>query len=476
MSFGWMGIMEELSLNSDVIYYGIIPTVLIPLSLVSFGLSMVASFIAGLFGIKLSTEGPRKLLELVFKPRFIAIAIVMNLFFYGAVKGYEYISHMPTTTLRLNMINKEQPIEKSYPDNHGAHFAFSLNSKAQFKPLELQKELKINVGPFYSPIVSGGSVFLGNDDGDFLEIDEHDLKVTRILKTKTMITPSILIDKGFAYYGEGEHATHHARIYKVDLKNFKIVNFFTTKGHTEGSATIQGEDIYFPAGDDGIYKVNLDSMKKLWQAKIGHSDAQVVVDETNVYAASALDSRRAGDFPFAYALDRETGDIIWKRQLVASSWFRPLLIKDKICYISGEIYFDSEIGALECFNKNNGMIINSHRFNEPVTSTFITVDDSIVVTTSKGNICSLESETLKQNWCTSTGETKRSYSAPMYDEFRNVLLYATRKNGLFVLEPRTGVVLQQIKYNEGDSVYARPVVTKDYVLLATMKGFIQKFN
>ncbi|NBO38699.1 hypothetical protein EBU99_08960 [bacterium] len=50
----------------------IIPTVMIPLTALTVALTMVASFIAGLFGIRLKTEGPRRLLEVLLKPRVYA--------------------------------------------------------------------------------------------------------------------------------------------------------------------------------------------------------------------------------------------------------------------------------------------------------------------------------------------------------------------------------------------------------------------
>ena len=63
----------------------IIPTVMIPLTLVSVGISVVASFIAGLFGIKLKMEGPKKLLEVLLKPKVLATAFMLNAIIMGGI-------------------------------------------------------------------------------------------------------------------------------------------------------------------------------------------------------------------------------------------------------------------------------------------------------------------------------------------------------------------------------------------------------
>ena len=68
-----MEIMEELIYSNMIeqVHPLIVPTVLIPLTLVSMGISVIATFIAGLFGVKLKAEGPKRLLELLFKPKIL---------------------------------------------------------------------------------------------------------------------------------------------------------------------------------------------------------------------------------------------------------------------------------------------------------------------------------------------------------------------------------------------------------------------
>ena len=96
--------MEELAQSN--VHLLIIPTILIPLTIIGVGISVVATFIAGLFGIKLKTEGPKRLLELLLKPKFIISALVMNGVIWGGIVAYQYVDNMPVF---LRNIHKRNP-------------------------------------------------------------------------------------------------------------------------------------------------------------------------------------------------------------------------------------------------------------------------------------------------------------------------------------------------------------------------------
>ena len=84
----------------------IIPTVMIPLTAVSVFLTMVATFIAGLFGIQLKAEGPKKLLEVLLKPRILAGAFILNGLIFGGIWAYEYVNNLPTFLYRIESTQK----------------------------------------------------------------------------------------------------------------------------------------------------------------------------------------------------------------------------------------------------------------------------------------------------------------------------------------------------------------------------------
>ena len=86
IAFGLMVIAEELKMTTSTeLVPMILPTVMIPFTLVSVGLSIFATFIAGLFGIQLKLEGPRKLLEVLLKPKVLLTALALNVLILGGM-------------------------------------------------------------------------------------------------------------------------------------------------------------------------------------------------------------------------------------------------------------------------------------------------------------------------------------------------------------------------------------------------------
>ena len=71
----------------------ILPTVMIPLTLVSVGISVVATFIAALFGIELKMEGPKKLLEVLLKPKILVSALALNSLIFGGMYCWKWWSN-----------------------------------------------------------------------------------------------------------------------------------------------------------------------------------------------------------------------------------------------------------------------------------------------------------------------------------------------------------------------------------------------
>jgi len=67
--------------------------------------------------------------------------------------------------------------------------------------------------------------------------------------------------------GEGLHITKDARAICMDISdeaNPRVLWTFRTKSHIEGTPTIDQGRVFFTAGDDGIYGLDLETGEKLW--------------------------------------------------------------------------------------------------------------------------------------------------------------------------------------------------------------------
>ena len=231
---GWMETMEELTYNN--FHLLIIPTVLIPLTMVSMGISVVATFIAGLFGIKLKTEGPRRLMEILLKPKVLVSAAIFNITVFAGMWAYKYVSNLPKFMFNIERMNAKliTPSSQTNFDNvfERSNIFKQTNIIPKTYTVEVKNQIKLEGGVFRAAALTQNSLFIGTSKGYVYEIERDTLKTKRKFYTGTFVTPAPLIWKNKLVFGEGVHHTHKARVYFFDLKSGKLEKHFSSNGHT----------------------------------------------------------------------------------------------------------------------------------------------------------------------------------------------------------------------------------------------------
>lgn len=450
-----MDTMEEFQsiTNGVEVVKLIIPTVMIPLTAVSILLSVVATFIAGLFGIQLKAEGPRRLLEVLLKPKVLAWAFVGNFLILGGIWAYKYVSHLPVFEWKIKKTQAEFSKESSltYEDVIRRKMKFS-RSHAQPQISKTDHDFKVEwkttlpKGPFRAPARSSGSLFTASVDGHVYEIAEKDGELLRKFYVGTFVSPAPIIHGGKLYLGEGTHHTHHARIYQYDLKTATLLKTYETKGHTEGTPVIgfdEGSPLLFaPSGSDGLHAIDLSTMERRWRVFDGHIDASVFVEDGTVFTGTGRekgDSSKHRSYAVAYQI--KDGTKIWQKELPASSWMSPVSWKDDICFVYGEVYFVSGIGGVNCYNKKTGEPGSSFNMAAPVVGMPMIVDDWLLVSDVNGRACSFDLEKRRKMWCREFESKGKSFASAIYDPFRHVVAIATKQQGFHLLDPVNGETL-----------------------------------
>lgn len=489
IAFGLMVIAEELKMTTSTeLVPMILPTVMIPFTLVSVGLSIFATFIAGLFGIQLKLEGPRKLLEVLLKPKVLLTALVLNVLILGGIQGWKWWINYPKLIRTIEAQSDERAIPSStlYEDVPTVITNFS-SSNSSTSSLKISQKWRIDTGKgsFRGAVVSSNRIFTGNDLGIVSELDLSSGKLIRTFYTGTPATTEITIWKNFMYLGEGVHDTHHARIYQFDLTTGAYKKSYQTLGHTEAQpvmGSFEGRDILFSAaGEDGFHAIDPMTMKEIWKVNLGHSDSGALVHNGVVFVGTGREKGNdRKNKSYAAALDFKTGELLWKRELSASSWMRPVIVGENVCYISGEIYFVSERGHITCMNKETGAHTIAHNTVSPIASTPKVLDNSILYVSIRGVICRFDLEEKTDLWCFDTKGRGYSLAGASYDPKRNVVLYPSKKNGLYVLDPSTGELLNQWtpSKDEGEwkSTYADVAVAGDYWIISDNYGSVRAIN
>ncbi len=134
---------------------------------------------------------------------------------------------------------------------------------------------------------------------------------------------------GKLYFGEGLHTDPNCRLFCLDAESGAKLWERPTTSHTEGAPVVVNGKVYFSAGDDGLYCITTGN-EDVWQHRGRerklHVDTPVLVAGGKVFAGSGYQTFAA------FALNAETGEELWKRELPLRSFGQPLLMGNRLYY------------------------------------------------------------------------------------------------------------------------------------------------
>ena len=264
--------------------------------------------------------------------------------------------------------------------------------------------------------------------------------------------------KNRLFVGEGDHEMSRARIYAFDLKSGELLGAFQTAGHTEGTPSLvhdadTGLDhLLFTAGRDGVYSIDPVTLKEQWHFVGGHSDGDPRVRNGRVYVATGVEKGVSNSRHRAYALDLKTGEKIWSAELPASGWMPAVFAGNEVCFGVGEIYWNSPLGQLSCYDRETGRPGPTWNRTAPVLSIPLRVGNQVVVADRDGQVCSYRLPQVSQGWCYSThgaAAASVTYVEP------GALLYPSATGGLLAFEPEGGRLLASWKPTQAEGAWKK---------------------
>lgn len=475
--FGLMELTVQLDESAKL---AIIPTFVIPFTILVMILTSLATWIAALFGLKLKAEGPKRLFEVLMKPKILLLAIASNALFYGVYQSGRYLtnSSMPLwlIELRNNAAGKQDRKSTIYADfisekvSFGERNLFELPRAIKNIEVVWQHDLKYPV--FGGMVASGDSLFMGNDGGMLVELDANTGKMLREIWIGQPVMTMPIVIEGHIYFGEGVHDTHHARYYNFDLASGKMNSTLATKGHIERKAAVAEINakpvLLVPAGSDGVYAVEAATMVKLWQANIGHVDSSPVSDGERVFVGTGLDKGFDQTGTKAVAIDLKTGLTLWQKNLATSAWGIPILWKDLVCFSVGDVYQNTEYGQLACYNRATGNEELSINTGGALISQPVIVGDRLVVSDLHGVIYQLNLTEKKIDWRIKVPSKGFNYASVYVDSEDRIFFPAS--DGLYIYSRKNQEQLHHWKPESWKKPFTNITVYKDLWILSDGKG------
>lgn len=474
-------------ISNDQNALAVIPTVLVPLTALTVLLSSIASIIAGWFGLKLKTEGPKRLLEVLLKKRVLLSMLAMNFIFYGLYLAWGQFKTYPRLLSTIEKNHHPSASTLTYQNEAARKVNFVTENLPVLTKLDLKlhSSTKLNSGSFRSAVVADNAIFLADTQGVIRELDPATMAEKRSFYIGTFIATRPVIYKNFLYSGEGSHDTHHARIYGFDLSSGKLHGTYSTKGHNEGTpvaATSKGKDyLVVVGGKDGVHTLSIPDLKLVWKSNDGHIDSSVTIENEYVYAGTGNEKERArSDKKYAVKYELASGKKIWKTELPLSSWMQPILTESNlVCYVLGEIYFPSALGFLHCLDKTSGEPKLSIPTSAPLvgkpTLAKINGVEYLYSADLTGKLMAFNLSTQKTQFSFLPKNTSDySLSSPTFDPKRNLILYQSPENGLYVLNAIDGRLL--FAEETKTPSYASATIYGDDIYTIDMKGMLKHFK
>lgn len=486
----WMEIWAALNSSPPSPIEAIVPTVVFPFVLLGAILSSLLTAIAGLFGVDWHAETPKKLLTWLLRPRVLLSMLALNFLVFGGIYIYQNFAHRSLPLWWITYKNSPSvPSTRAYSDTWNVQSrAFTSSTPTTIPASNLANptdpsiaqvwRTTIQAGSFRGATISGESIFTGADDGYVYELDRTSGVEIRKFYVGRAVTPLPMIWRQTLFVGEGVHKTNHARVYAFDLRTGELKGSVQTLGHTEGDIVL-GHDgerplVFAAAGADGLYAIDAETLEVVWQAPIAHIDSGVLVSGDVVFAATGVEKGKDTHLPALQALSIRTGETIWKVELAASGWSRPIEVGDKICIGIGEVYGTRNYGQFACYSRTDGSALVAMNFGAPLFNTPIVVPDQnrqlVLVADFSGNVCLLDVALAKREWCTKVDVKKNLYASPA---ILNQTVLVPAENSLNVIDLKSGQRLKDWTPEGGDPIgpfYAGATVSPDGVYLIDQTG------
>ncbi len=175
------------------------------------------------------------------------------------------------------------------------------------------------------PVVVGDLILISSSDDNLYALDFRERTLEWRFQTGNSIWSTPVVESGVAYFGSQDGS-----VYAVRIEDGTKVWEFETDGAVNATPLLIGDTLYFGSFDKKFYAVDARSGLELWR----FDDAsnwfwgEPAANENLIFAPS-LDGN-------LYALDINTGQMIWTLETDGPIVGRPAIVGDKIAVASND--------------------------------------------------------------------------------------------------------------------------------------------
>ena len=284
------------------------------------------------------------------------------------------------------------------------------------------------VAIYGTPVVAGDLVYIGGYNGKIYAFDSSSLQKRWVYPPEGNLQPIVsgpVVALGKVYFGGSD-----GKVYALKADTgVEAWEPFQTGGKIWSTPVIDDETVYISSFDKKLYALNATTGEKKWETtfEVGGAIASTPLVYNNTVYFSSFDR-------YLYAVDAADGSLKWKSEVEAGKWFwaKPV-IYNNIIYapcLDGKVYIlDAESGR---------EFIEAIDLGNPVNSSPVLVDGSIIIASGEGRIYSLDTA---NNQLKPLADVKEKVDAPLSASDGVVYVHTQEQGTLYALNAQTGAVL-----------------------------------
>ncbi len=240
-----------------------------------------------------------------------------------------------------------------------------------------RKKTKGNVNT--SPVVVGGIVYFGADDGFFYAVHLSDGEEVWRRKIGARIASSPLVVDDVVYFGAWDHS-----LYALRRKDGATLWHHKAKGPIDGAPAADRDRVYFGSDDYHIYAVDRATGRLVWKYKTGRLiSAAPTLSGDGLYIG--------GNDGFLYAMDAQKGTERWRFQTKGR-------ISGAAAVVEGVVYFGSSDQHVYAVDAATGKQRWMFETGGEITGSPAVADKELYIGSHDGSVYALERASGKQVW------------------------------------------------------------------------------
>jgi outer membrane protein assembly factor BamB len=335
---------------------------------------------------------------------------------------------------------EEQRGALSWPMYRGSPGGSAYTPSHLSLPLDLKWEFATSDCVYSSPAVSGGTVFIGSDDGHLYALDADSGQERWQSATQGGVRSSPCVIGGTVFVGSLEGFVH-----AVEVESGRELWRRRVGRSVESSVRGDAERLYVGTGDGAVVAFAPDDGRELWKRPLsGAVIASPAFDDGTLAVGTAEDG--------LVLLDAASGEVRWRWKVDGGMRGSAALLPHRVVIGSG----DGRVDVLDL----EGELAWSAFLRGPVGSSPAVAHSRVYVGGTRGEVVALDLDTGATQWMfDAEGEISASPTVAA-----GVVFVGTQAGQLFGLDARTGEALW--RYRTGYSIHSTPAVADRRLFVA----------